>query len=113
MTPNGAGHFMTPSAFLKLVYQGRLINQIFWRGHVIKILAGLILSLFIGSACRWFGDSTAWATKLVGALLIVSITVGYLATDKLIAARVSSKASSVTRDMCGGPTGDVISGRPS
>jgi len=47
---------MTPSAFLKLVYQGRLINQIFWRGHVIKILAGLILSLFIGSACRWFDN---------------------------------------------------------
>jgi hypothetical protein len=45
--------------------------------------------------------------------LIVSITVGYLATDKLIAAKFSSKASSVTRDMCGGPTGDVISRRPS
>jgi hypothetical protein len=51
--------------------------------------------------------------KLVGALLIVSITVGYLATDKLIAAKFSSKAPSVTREMCGGPTGDVISRRAS
>ena len=80
---------------------------------MIKILAGLILGLFIGAACRWFDIPLPGPPKLVGALLIVSITVGYLATDKLIAARVSSKASSVTRDMCGGPTGDVISGRPS
>jgi hypothetical protein len=49
----------------------------------------------------------------VGALLIVSITVGYLATDKLIAAKFSTKAPSVTREMCGGPTGDVISRRAS
>jgi hypothetical protein len=45
--------------------------------------------------------------------LIVSITVGYLATDKLIAAKFSSKTPSVTREMCGGPTGDVISRRAS
>ena len=43
--------------------------------------------------------------KLVGAFLVVSITVGYMATDKLI----STKGPASTRDMCGGPTGDVVS----
>jgi XapX domain-containing protein len=80
---------------------------------VIKILAGLILGLFIGSACRWFDIPLPGPPKLVGALLIVSITVGYLATDRLIAAKFSSKAPSVTRELCGGPTGDVISRRAS
>jgi XapX domain-containing protein len=80
---------------------------------VIKILAGLILGLFIGSACRWFDIPLPGPPKLVGALLIVSITVGYLATDQFIAAKFSSKAPSVTREMCGGPTGDVVSHRAS
>jgi hypothetical protein len=51
--------------------------------------------------------------KLVGALLIVSITVGYMATDKLIASRFSAKGPALTQDMCGGPTGEVISRRVS
>ena len=59
---------------------------------MIKVLAGLILGLLIGSACRWFDIPLPGPPKLVGALLIVSITVGYLATDKLIAAKFSSKA---------------------
>ena len=80
---------------------------------MIKILAGLILGLLIGSACRWFDIPLPGPPKLVGALLIVSITLGYLATDKLIAARFSSKAPAVTREMCCGPTGEVISQRAS
>jgi hypothetical protein len=39
---------------------------------------------------------------------VVSITVGYMATDKLIATRFSTKGPASTRDMCGGPTGEVI-----
>jgi len=80
---------------------------------VIKILAGLILGLLIGSACRWFDIPLPGPPKLVGALLIVSITIGYQATDKLIGAKFSSKAPSVTREMCGGPTGNVVSHRAS
>jgi len=80
---------------------------------VIKILAGLILGLFIGAACRWFDIPLPGPPKLLGALLVVSVTVGYMATDKLIATRFSSKGPASTKDMCGGPTGDVISRRSS
>ena len=80
---------------------------------MIKIVAGLILGLLIGSACRWFDIPLPGPPRLVGALLIVSITLGYLATDRVIATRFSSKAPSVTREMCGGPTGEVISKRVS
>ena len=80
---------------------------------MIKIIAGMVLGLLIGASCRWFDIPLPGPPKLVGAFLIVSITVGYLATDKLIAAKFSSKGPSVTREMCGGPTGDVISRRTS
>lgn len=80
---------------------------------MIKIFAGLVLGLLIGSACRWFDIPLPGPPKLVGALLIVSITIGYTATDKLITTRFSAKGLAVTRDMCGGPTGDIVARRVS
>jgi XapX domain-containing protein len=80
---------------------------------MIKIIAGMILGLLIGVGCRWFDIPLPGPPKLVGALLIVSITVGYMATDKLIASRFSAKGPALTQDMCGGPTGEVISRRGS
>ena len=80
---------------------------------MIKIIAGLILGLVIGAGCRWFDNPLPGPPKLVGALLIVSITVGYIATDKIMAKHFSTKGPALTREMCGGPTGDVISRRAS
>jgi XapX domain-containing protein len=78
-----------------------------------KAAAGMILGLLIGVGCRWFDIPLPGPPKLLGALLVVSVTVGYMATDKLIATRFSSKGPASTKDMCGGPTGDVISRRSS
>ncbi len=75
---------------------------------MIKVVGGLILGLLIGSACRWFDIPLPGPPKLVGALLVVSITLGYVATDKLIQTRFSSKGPALTQKMCGGPTGDVV-----
>ena len=74
---------------------------------MVKIIAGVILCLVIGAGCRWFGIPLPGPPTLVGALLIVSITVGYMATDKLIATNFLAKGPALTRDMCGGPTGEV------
>ncbi len=80
---------------------------------MLKIVAGLTLGLLIGVGCRWFDVPLPGPPKLVGALLVVSMTVGYLATDKLIATRFSARAPASTKDLCGGPTGDVASASPS
>jgi XapX domain-containing protein len=80
---------------------------------MVKILAGMILGLLIGASCRWFDIPLPGPPKLVGAFLIVSITFGYLATDRLIKTKFSSKGPALTQDMCGGPTGEVISRRVS
>ena len=78
---------------------------------MLKVIVGVLLGLLIGAACRWFDIPVPSPPKLTGALLVVAMTVGYLATDKLIAARFSAKGPASTQDMCGGPTGDVISSR--
>ena len=76
---------------------------------MIKIVAGMVLGLLVGASCRWFDIPLPGPPKLVGAFLIVSITFGYLATDKLMANKFPSKGPALTQDMCGGPNGKVIS----
>jgi len=76
---------------------------------MVKITAGIILGFLIGASCRWFDIPLPGPPKLVGALLVVSVTLGYMATDKLISTSFSSKGPATTLEMCGGPTGDVVS----
>ena len=80
---------------------------------MLKVIVGILLGLLIGAACRWFDIPVPSPPKLTGALLVVAMTGGYLVTDKLIAARFSAKGPASTQDLCGGPTGDVISSRRS
>jgi XapX domain-containing protein len=42
---------------------------------------GLLLGLAIGAGCRWFDIPAPSPPKIVGALLVVFMTLGYLATD--------------------------------
>lgn len=72
---------------------------------MVKIVLGLILGLAIGAACRWFDIPVPSPPKLMGALLVVAMTVGYIATDKLIAAKFTAKGPATTAELCGGPTG--------
>jgi XapX domain-containing protein len=76
---------------------------------VIKVLVGIVLGLSIGVACRWFDIPVPSPPKLTGALLVVAMTVGYMVTDKIIASKFSTRGPASTREMCGGPTGDVAS----
>jgi XapX domain-containing protein len=71
----------------------------------MKIAAGLILGILIGVACRWFDTPVPSPPKLVGALLVVAMTVGYIATDKLIATKFTARGPATTKELCGGPTG--------
>lgn len=49
----------------------------------MKSTLGLFLGVAIGAACRWFEIPVPAPPKLIGALLVVSITVGYLLADRL------------------------------
>jgi XapX domain-containing protein len=80
---------------------------------MIKMIVGIFLGLLIGAGCRWFDIPVPSPPKLAGALLIVAMTLGYMATDKFVAARYPVKGPATTEAMCGGPTGDVASTRAS
>jgi XapX domain-containing protein len=54
---------------------------------MIKIMISFVIGIAIGSGCRFFDIPVPAPPKLLGALLIVSITVGYLAADRLVTRR--------------------------
>ncbi len=61
---------------------------------MIKSIIGLLIGLAIGAACRVFDVPVPSPPKLIGALLVVAMTVGYIATDKALA--VKSNATRMT-----------------
>ena len=56
-----------------------------------KTIVGLTLGLLIGVGCRCFDVPVPSPPKLLGALLVVAMTVGYMMTDKLMEARFKNK----------------------
>jgi XapX domain-containing protein len=70
-----------------------------------KIALGLLLGLAIGAGCRWFDVPVPSPPRLVGALLVVAMTVGYIATDRLVKTKFTARGAATTKDLCGGPTG--------
>lgn len=65
-----------------------------------KFALGALLGFAIGFGCRAFGVPVPAPPVLVGALLVVAMTCGYMLMDR---AMTNKKASSVLD--CGGPTG--------
>jgi XapX domain-containing protein len=47
----------------------------------MKTAVSFVLALAIGAACRWFDIPVPAPPRLVGALLVVAATVGYLLAD--------------------------------
>ena len=47
-------------------------------------LTGLALGFLIGAGCRWFDLPLPAPPKIVGALLVVFMTLGFLGTDMVL-----------------------------
>lgn len=73
----------------------------------MKIILGLLLGFVIGAVCRLADLPLPAPPVLVGALLVVSMTVGYLAVDRWAARREARH-----RHLCGGPSGETAGGSP-
>lgn len=70
-----------------------------------KIGLGLLLGVAIGAICRALRIPSPAPPVLTGALLVVSMTVGYILTDRWCA------RSAVNRPHCGGPDGETRNSR--
>ena len=65
---------------------------------MLKTVVGLLLGLSIGVACRWFDVPVPSPPKLIGALLVVAMTVGYITTDKLLALKSSERRTTASQE---------------
>jgi XapX domain-containing protein len=63
-----------------------------------KTIVGILLGLLIGAGCRWFDVPVPSPPKLLGALLVVAMTIGYMATDKLLAVKVKAGVTTTTQE---------------
>ena len=71
---------------------------------MLKIAIGVAIALFIGAACRYFDIPVPAPPKLVGALLILAVTVGYLGMDVLMRQNAAPPAAGETEQVIEPPT---------
>ncbi len=62
------------------------------------LLIGLALGLAIGFCCRWFDIPLPSPPNLVGALLVVFMTLGFMTTDWLMAKQMAVSEQTMTRE---------------
>lgn len=61
-----------------------------------KIIIGLFLGFLIGIGCRCFDIPLPGPPRLIGALVVLSMTFGYVGMDTLLA-RHAKKTAGITR----------------
>ncbi|MBC8055535.1 MAG: DUF1427 family protein [Rhizobiales bacterium] len=66
----------------------------------VKVALGLVLGVSIGALCRFLAIPSPAPPVLPGALLVVAMTLGYIAADRWLSRRQALHA-----DLCGGPDG--------
>jgi len=50
----------------------------------MEAVLGLVLGFGIGAGCRWFDIPLPAPPKLVGALLVVAMTLGFVGADAMV-----------------------------
>ncbi len=76
----------------------------------MKLLLGILISFSVGVFCRFFDIPVGSPPVLPGALLVLSMTLGYTSTNALLNRRARP---ATTSHLCGGPSGATIaSARP-
>lgn len=73
----------------------------------MKAALGLLLALAIGIACRLAEIPLPAPPVLIGALLVLAMTFGYVVTDRFAAHRAAT-----SKPLCGGPSGEPKGTRP-
>jgi XapX domain-containing protein len=72
----------------------------------MKVVLGLLLALAIGVGCRFASIPLPAPPVFIGALLVLTMTFGYVVTDRFAAHREAK-----SKPLCGGPSGERAEGR--
>jgi XapX domain-containing protein len=51
----------------------------------MKSLIGLVVAFLLGAGCRYFDIPVPSPPRILGALLVLATTIGYIAADNLLA----------------------------
>jgi XapX domain-containing protein len=68
----------------------------------MKIAVGILLALGIGAICRVVGIPVPAPPAIVGSLLVLSMTTGYLIVDRY------TKRPAANKHLCGVPSGNTV-----
>lgn len=71
----------------------------------MKIVVGFLLAFLIGVGCRLGAVPLPAPPVLIGAALVVAMTLGYLAVDRVMVREARN------RTLCGGPLGGSTYGK--
>lgn len=66
----------------------------------VKVALGILLGFLVGAGCEAFGIPSPAPPAIMGAVLVVAMTVGYV-----VAGRFLAYPAITTEHLCGGPTG--------
>lgn len=72
---------------------------------MMKVTIGLLIGFVIGLGCSFLAIPLPAPPVLVGAMLVVAMTSGYILTDKYLA----NDTGNDQEENCGGPTGGTKS----
>jgi XapX domain-containing protein len=53
---------------------------------VLQSIAGIALGLAVGAFCRWFDIPSPAPPRIIGALILIAMTLGFLAGGWVVAA---------------------------
>jgi XapX domain-containing protein len=70
----------------------------------VEVVLGLLLGLGIGALCRFLAIPSPAPPVLPDALLVVAMTLGYIAADRWLCRRQALQAQ-----LCGGPDARTLS----
>lgn len=51
---------------------------------MVKVVLSLIVGVLVGVACRYYDVPVPAPPKLLGAMLVLAMTLGYIATDYML-----------------------------
>lgn len=71
----------------------------------MKLLLGMLISFGVGAFCRFFDIPVGSPPVLPGAMLVLSMTLGYAGTSYLLEKR---DRPATTSHLCGGPNGATV-----
>jgi|GEM_PF-4528526 len=63
----------------------------------IKTVIGVALAFALGAACRWIDIPVPAPNRLIGAVLVLAVTLGYLAADRALPPLDASAQAEKTR----------------